>query len=79
MTSYTLEYTDGRVNDIVADNDREAIQFAMDLFEDGVHAEEWDQRQDGRRMLIWENEGDADDDDGSNAVAHIVSVEFGVV
>jgi len=80
MTSYTLEYADGRVNDIVADSDNEAVQYAMDRFDEGsLHNHEWDTYgpcgDNGRRMLIWENETEAYGDDGSHAVAMVVAVE----
>ncbi len=80
MSDYAIEYTDGRVNDIVADNDQEAIAAALARFEPGVViSEQWDnagsenglQRE---RLLIWESEADAEGDDGSHAVAHLTTV-----
>ncbi len=83
MTSYALEYTDGRVNDIVADSDHEAIAIVLARFDDmpgsRVISEDWDNagNEDGRRrerLLIWESEADAEGDDGSHAIAQITAL-----
>ena len=73
MTTYTIEYADGRVNDIVADNDRDAMTAAKHRIGDhAVISDEWDQRGEGQRKLIWVNEAAAANDDGSNAIAELV-------
>ncbi len=82
MANYALEYTDGRVNDIVADNDQEAIATALARFEpEAVAAEQWDNAgsdeddQPRERLLIWADDNDmVRDDDGSQAVAQITVV-----
>ena len=72
MTSYTIEWTDGRVEDIIADDDRQAVRTAKTIIGIDAVFGDWDQRQDGDRMLIWETEAEANNDSGSNAVAQIV-------
>ncbi len=81
MSDYALEYADGRVSEIVADNDNQATAAALARFDDdAVACEQWDSRgrnDDGKpveRLLIWENEGDAENDPGAKAVAELTVV-----
>lgn len=81
MSRYTLEYTDGQVVKIVADNDTEAETAALARFGDAaVAAEQWDAggtSDDGEpieRLLIWETEEDSIDDPGAKAVAQLTAV-----
>ena len=81
MTRYTLEWADGRVTDIVADDDASAETAAMARFgADAVAAEQWDDagvNDDGEpceRLLIWADEEAAENDPGSNAVAQLCVV-----
>lgn len=81
MSIYALEYADGRVTEIVADNDTDAELAAMARFgEDAVAADQWDAagvNDDGKqceRLLIWESEADAENDPGAKAVAQLTVV-----
>lgn len=81
MSRYALEYTDGRVTEITADNDIDAEAAAMDRFgDDAVICESWDQagaNDDGEqnwRKLIWENDDDANNDTGAKAIAQLTVI-----
>lgn len=81
MTTYALEYSDGRVTEIVADNDTAAEQAALARFgEDAIAADQWDANgfsdddKPMKRLLIWESEEDAENDDGAHAVAALTCV-----
>lgn len=81
MSRYALEYADGRVSEIVADDDTEAEIAAMARFGDeAVAAEQWDgdgSNDDGEpceRLLIWDCEADSINDPGAKAVAKLTVV-----
>ena len=81
MSIYGLEYADGHVTEIVADNDTEAEASALARFGDeAVAADQWDadgQNDDGQpmeRLLIWETEEEADNDPGAKAIAQVTVV-----
>ena len=68
MANYSLEFPDGRITDITADNDMDALRAALDVFgEDAVVADLW--RRDGvddgggirERRLIWDCGSDTDE------------------
>lgn len=76
MTEYTLEYADGRpAEEIIAATDQDAVTCLRRILPGAVLADEWDQRQRGRRRLIWTDGAEASDDDGSKAVAQLVAVD----
>ena len=79
MSNYALEYADGRVSEIVADTDTDAITAALDRFDEGaVVADQWD--ADGQdheyrpreRILIWSSEEDSENDSGATAIAQLI-------
>ncbi len=81
MTDYALEYADGRVTEITADNDTDATRAALDRFENGaVACDQWDVNgfndadESCERLLIWESEDDSIDDGGAKAVAELTVV-----
>ncbi len=62
MNDYGLMYSDGRIEDIVADNDRDAVRAVLARFGVGaVIAEQWDADdmtdtdEPYERLLIWED------------------------
>lgn len=81
MSRYALEYADGRVSEIAADNDTDAEIAALARFgDDAVAADQWD--ADGtndygeqmERLLIWESEEESINDPGAKAVAQLTVV-----
>jgi hypothetical protein len=83
MAAYTLEYADGRITEIVADDDTSAELAALAcLGDDAVAAEQWDadgHDDDGcrcERLLLWASEEDAEGDDGARAVASLTAVRW---
>ena len=78
MSVYGMKRADGRVVEIVASNDREAVSAAVARVGDNaVVAEQWDadgMGDDGEemeRLLIWDNEEEAENDPGAKAVAEL--------
>ena len=81
MGKYALEYADGRVTEIVADDDPAAELAALARFgADAVAADQWDAdglNDDGlrcERLLIWACEDDARNDNGAKSVAQLTVV-----
>lgn len=73
---YVLGRVDGSVTTIYEESDGEAILAAIGILgHDVVAAEQWDSDgsdDDGqplKRILFWESEEDAQNDDGSRAIA----------
>ena len=80
MSRYALEYADGRVSEIVADNDTEAELAALARFDDAIIADQWDadgwncEDEPMKRILIWDSEESAYNDAGANAIAALTTV-----
>lgn len=81
MANYALEYADGRVTEIVADNDTDAEFAALArIGDDAVAAEQWDAdgcNDDERtceRLLLWSCEADSINDAGQKSIAKLTVV-----
>ena len=80
MTNYVLNYADGRTHEIVAANDDAAIRTVHTLLGEEIVLGDWD--ADGHndddeameRMLIWDNEEDAENDPGVRSIAYLSAV-----
>ena len=88
MARYVLNMAgSGECDEFVADNDTAARKIASGMLADRgfdaaklVFCDSWDsdgendEGQPCKRLLVWANESDADNDDGANAIAEISTI-----
>jgi len=69
-----IEYQNGKVEDV--ENEDAAKDIIEAEYPDAVYGDDWEQINEyRRRLLVWENEDAAEEDDGSHAIAEIVEMD----